>query len=37
MPELTDYVKPDGKIDIKVVGEMYGLIQSAKLWHKELT
>jgi hypothetical protein len=37
MPHLGDYVDQQGRIIVKVDKAMYGLIQSAKLWYKELT
>jgi hypothetical protein len=37
MPELTKFVRIDGKLIVKVKKAMYGLIQSAKLWYKELS
>jgi hypothetical protein len=37
MPELKDYFRWDRKIAVRVDKIMCGLIQSAKLWYKELT
>jgi len=37
MPELQEYMRLDGKLMVRVDKAMYGLIQSAKLWYKELT
>jgi hypothetical protein len=37
MPEVAEFVREDGKLVVKVDKAMYGLIQSAKLWYKELT
>ena len=37
MPQLGEYVDQQGRIITKVDKAMYGLIQSAKLWYKELT
>jgi len=37
MPEVTEYIREDGKSVVRVDKAMYGLIQSAKLWYKELT
>jgi hypothetical protein len=37
MPHLAEFLTRDGKIIAKVDKAMYGLIQSAKLWYKELT
>jgi len=37
MPELAEFVRVDGKLIVKVEKAMYGLIQSAKLWYKELS
>jgi hypothetical protein len=37
MPELLPYRGADGKLIAQVDRAMYGLIQSAKLWYKELT
>jgi hypothetical protein len=37
MPEVTEYIREDGKLVVRVDKAMYGLIQSAKLWYKELT
>jgi hypothetical protein len=37
MPEMKEFVRPDGKLAVKVDKAMYGLIQLAKLWYKELT
>jgi hypothetical protein len=37
MPHFKENVREDGKLYVKVDKAMYGLIQSAKLWYKELT
>jgi hypothetical protein len=37
MPELKEFTRLDGKMVVKVEKAMYGLIQSAKLWYKELS
>jgi len=37
MPYLNEYVDQQGRIIVRVDKAMYGLIQSAKLWYKELT
>jgi hypothetical protein len=37
MPELKQYLRPDRRLMVKVDKAVYGLIQSAKLWYKELT
>jgi hypothetical protein len=37
MPALSDFVRSDGALVVRLERAMYGLIQSAKLWYKELT
>jgi hypothetical protein len=37
MPHLQEFVDSQGRIIVKVDKVMYGLIQSTKLWYKELT
>jgi hypothetical protein len=37
MPYLAEFVDQHGRLLVKVDKAMYGLIQSAKLWYKELT
>jgi len=37
MPYLGEYLDQQGRLVVKVDKAMYGLIQSAKLWYKELT
>jgi hypothetical protein len=37
MPDLQEYLREDGRLPVKVDKAMYGLIQSTKLWYKELT
>jgi len=37
MLELTKFMQFNGKLIVKVKKAMYGLIQSAKLWYKELS
>jgi hypothetical protein len=37
MPEVAKFVREDGKLVVRVDKAMYGLIQPAKLWYKELT
>jgi len=37
MPQYKEFVREDGKLFVRVDKAMYGLIQSAKLWYKELT
>ncbi len=37
MPEVAEYIREDGKLVVRVDKAIYGLIQSAKLWYKELT
>jgi hypothetical protein len=37
MPEFKVYIRSDGKMVVQIVKAMYGLIQSAPLWYKELT
>jgi hypothetical protein len=37
MPQFKGYVRSDGKMVVRVTKAMYGLIQSALLWYKELT
>jgi len=37
MPELKDFLRPDGNLTVQVDKAMFGLIQSAKLWYKELS
>ena len=36
MPEYTDFVRPNGTMILKVEKAMYGLVESAWLWYKEL-
>ena len=36
MPEYKDYVRPNGTMILKVMKAMYGLVESAWLWYKEL-
>ena len=36
MPEYSDFVRPNGTIILKVEKAMYGLLESAWLWYKEL-
>ena len=36
MPEYQDYVRPNGTMILKVMKAMYGLVESAWLWYKEL-
>ena len=36
MPEYTDFVRPNGTMILKVEKAMYGLVESACLWYKEL-
>ena len=35
-PEYANYIMPDGKMILKVKKAMYGLVESAWLWYKEL-
>jgi len=35
MPKLKEFAREDVKLTVKVDCEMYGLIQSAKLWYNE--
>jgi hypothetical protein len=37
MPYLAEFVDETGRVVVKVDKAMYGLIQSAKLWYKEVT
>ena len=37
MPELKSYLRPDGKLIVRVNKAMYSLIQLAKLWFNELS
>jgi hypothetical protein len=37
MPEVTEYIREGRKLVVRVDKAMYGLIQLAKLWYKELT
>jgi hypothetical protein len=37
VPGVKEFVRMDGKLVVKVSKAMYGLIQSAKLWYKELS
>jgi hypothetical protein len=37
IPEAKECLRDDGKLVVKVNRAMYGLIQSAKLWYKELS
>jgi hypothetical protein len=37
VPGAGEYLRDDGKLVVKVNKAMYGLIQSAKLWYKELS
>ncbi len=37
IPQFKVYVRSDGKMVVRVAKAMYGLIQSALLWYKELT
>jgi hypothetical protein len=37
VPGVREFVRGDGKLAVKVSKAMYGLIQSAKLWYKELS
>lgn len=37
MPELKEYVTEDGKLIVKVVKALYGLVQSAALWYDTLS
>jgi len=37
MPKYEEYLRTDGRLVVKVNKAIYGLIQSAKLWYKELT
>ena len=36
MPEYTSFVRPNGTMILKVEKAMYGLVESAWLWYKEL-
>ena len=36
MPEYKDFVRPNGTMILKVLKAMYGLVESAWLWYKEL-
>ena len=37
VPGVKEFIRMDGKMVVKVSKAMYGLIQSAKLWYKELS
>jgi hypothetical protein len=37
VPGVEEFIRDDGKLVVRVDKAMYGLIQSAKLWYKELT
>jgi len=37
MPEVKEYFREDGKLVVKLDKALYGLIQSAKLWYRELS
>jgi len=37
VPDVKEFIRDDGKLVVKVSKAMYGLIQSAKLWYKELS
>jgi hypothetical protein len=37
VPEVKEYLREDGKLVVKLDKALYGLIQSAKLWYRELS
>jgi Reverse transcriptase (RNA-dependent DNA polymerase). len=37
LPELVEYRTEDGKIIVRILKALYGLVQSAALWYKTLT
>ena len=37
MPELREYVAPNGKLNVVLERALYALVQFAKLWYKTLS